>query len=298
MRIVLFGDIHLYDLKLMPWHLLSKRILGQTNLWINRRGRFDPALVEAMVEQIIDIDPQQIICPGDLTTTATHAEFRMARRALGDLFHRYPVFIVPGNHDRYTFKASRARRFEQYFGEYSPDHYPHLRTLADGLHLIAIDACRPNLLLDRGKVGRPQLADVKQMLQAIPAGEHVIVVCHYTPGVPPQRHEGRSHNLVDQDELVRTLAEADRDILYVHGHVHRPWCWRLDEAPKVVAINAGSPTHTGRTMPHGQGFWQLDFDSTQPQPWRLTHHRMHFPGQWHTTPIALPSVGGRGIDPA
>lgn len=295
-RIVLFGDVHLYRLRLAPWHLLSKRILGQTNLWLNRRSHFDPSLLQSMVERIIDIDPHQVLCPGDLTTTATHQEFILACGALADIAQRYPLFIVPGNHDRYTFTASRTKRFEQYFGQHTADRYPYARQLAEGLHLIAIDSCKPNLLLDRGRIGDSQRTDLMRRLGEIPPDHHVLLLCHYTPGVPGAIRETWSHRLIDERALVQSLAQSGRKILFVHGHVHRPWCWRLEDATHVVAINAGSPTRTSKTMPRGQGFWQLDFELARSPCWTLTHHRLHAPGQWLATPIAWPTQPGQLSD--
>jgi len=280
-----------------PWHLLSKRILGQTNLVLNRRNRFNLALVDRLVSRIESVDPDQIICPGDLTTTALHAEFRMARRAFGDLMEKYPTFITPGNHDRYTFTAARLRRFEHYFNEQSATRWPHHRKLSDQLHLIGIDGTRPNLLLDRGEMGRQQLGDLKAMLADLPRESHVLMVTHYTVGVPELHgEEGWSHRLIDEKALVNALRESERRVLLVHGHVHRPWMWRLNDAPNVVAINAGSPTHVGPVMPQGQGLWELQFDGAQSdQPWRVTHHMPGPTGSWAEQTLVWPEQAGQSV---
>jgi 3',5'-cyclic AMP phosphodiesterase CpdA len=297
MRIALFGDIHLYRLALHPWHLLSKRVLGQINLWLSRRTRFDRALAESLVEQVDAIDPDLVICPGDLTTTALHSEFRLARRVLGDLLQRRRTFVIPGNHDRYTFTASRRRRFEQYFAAHTADRWPHHEPIARRLHLMAIDATRPNLLLDRGRVGDAQRSALAHALDRVDRDDHILMLCHYTLGAPPdQPAEGRAHRLIDQTRLLTVLRESGRAVLFVHGHVHRPWCWRPDDAPGVVALNAGSPTHVDRTFPTGQGFWQLDFDADRGStPWRLIHRRPTPDGSWADRPIDWPTAPGQSI---
>ncbi len=297
-RIALFGDIHLYRLRVWPWHLLSKRVLGQANLWLSRRNRFDMSLAGEAVHRLETIDPDLIVCPGDLTTTALHGEFRLARRALGELLDKYPAFITPGNHDRYTFTATHTRRFERYFGEHTADRYPHHRKLAEGLHLIAIDGCRPNLLLDRGHVGASQRSDLAERLAALDPSDQVLMVCHYTLGVPAGHGaEGWTHKLVDEAALLAVLAESGRSILLVHGHVHRPWCWRVQSAPNVVAINAGSPTHVSEELPRGQGVWTLQFHGeVVEQPWSVAHHVPTEAGGWHTVDVAWPRSAGQRVD--
>jgi len=296
MRIVLLGDVHLYRLAVAPWHLLSKRVLGQVNLWVNRRNRFDTALVERIIARIETLEPDVLLCPGDLTTTALHSEFRLARRWFGDLFSRFPTLVIPGNHDRYTFTVARTRRFERYFGEWSPDQYPHHTTFDGQLHVIALDATQPNLLLDPGRIGEAQRTALAHQLAALPDGGRAIVMCHYTLGAPPNdRGEPRHHALVDESELRHVLRAANRTITFVHGHVHRPWCWRPTDAPNVVAINTGSPTHIGHAYPRGQGIWTLDTaDQTADpdQPWRARRHVLDASGEWGAVTVDWPTEAG------
>ncbi|NBC95824.1 MAG: hypothetical protein GVY27_05665, partial [Deinococcus-Thermus bacterium] len=274
-----------------PWHLLSKRLLGQVNLWVHRRSRFDMSLVERIIGRIEALEPDLLLCPGDVTTTALHAEFGLARWWFGELFGRLPTLVIPGNHDRYTFTAARTRRFERYFGAWAPDQYPHRATFDGPLHVIAIDATQPNLLLDPGRVGRTQRAALAREIAAVPAAGRVIVMCHYTLGVPPHdRAEPRHHALVDESALRRVLRDADRPITFVHGHVHRPWCWRPAEAPNVVAINTGSPTHLSPTFPAGQGLWTLDTedDPDAAHGWDVRRHVPDPRGQWTELTVPWP----------
>lgn len=321
MRIALFGDIHLFSLALAPWHMFSKRVLGQTNLWLNRRTRFHVHLLEQMCERIETIGPDLVLSPGDLTTTALHSEFRLARGAISDVLERQQFFVVPGNHDRYTFKADREKRFEQYFGEFTTTDWPIRRTLAEGVELIGVDASRPNLIFDRGQIGDQQMARLDRMLSELPAGSRVLMLCHYTLGAPPgYKRESRMHNLIEQMPLRRMLADAGHPTLYLHGHVHRPWCWRVADCPNVLAVNAGSPTHVDATYPHGQGIWQIDLPEGAapeadppannsreagdadgdpgpgPGPWRLTHHLPLSDTNWQATPITPPRRPGTAVE--
>lgn len=269
--------------------MLSKRVLGQTNLWLNRRKRFSRQLVQQVTERIESIAPDRVLCPGDLTTTATHAEFRMVRHELADTFARFPTFITPGNHDRYTFAAARHRRFEQYFADQSARQWPVHRSLSDTVDLIAIDTARPNRLFDKGRVGQSQREAMKRLIDEVPDDHHLIVMGHYTIGTPPGfKPEKRHHALIDEAELVEALAAAARPMFYLHGHVHKPWCWRHPVANNVTVINAGSPTHVDRHYPQGQGIWLIEFGKTVSVTW----HALTAVEQWTAQPIVLPTKPG------
>lgn len=97
MRIVLLGDIHHYRLMVPPWQLLGKRLLGQANLWLNRRHSFDPSLLNPVIDRIADVAPDLILLSGDLTTTALRTEFADIAEQLAPLTDRFQTVIVPGN---------------------------------------------------------------------------------------------------------------------------------------------------------------------------------------------------------
>lgn len=292
MRIAIFGDIHLYALRVKPWDLLSKRALGQTNLWLNRRKRFDPSRVEPMVERIEAMKPDLVLSPGDFTTTALPREFEMAEAALGPFLRRHQALVIPGNHDRYTFRASRAHRFERWFADHTPPGYPH-HDDHRGLHVVALNAARPNRLFDRGEVGDRQMRALAGLLRHIPGGEPVLVLCHYTLGPPPGGpDESPRHRMVDEGQLLDILKLADRPLVYVHGHVHRPWLFQPKAAPNVLVLNAGSPTHLSHDEPLGQGFWTLDWSADQPLPRAIQRHVPLSETEWQSRSIHAPSAPG------
>src|SRR5271166_3623851 len=114
-RLIHVSDIHFWQYALNPLQLFSKRLLGMASLLVRRARRFRLERVQQVVEQVLSLEPDHILITGDLTTTALPAEFRAARRALSRwLDEPGKVTIVPGNHDRYTVRAHRDRRFEQF----------------------------------------------------------------------------------------------------------------------------------------------------------------------------------------
>jgi len=124
MRLALIGDIHYYRLAVAPWQLFGKRLLGQANLWLNRRHRFNRSLLKPVLEQAESIQPDMVLMSGDLTTTALAGEFADVAAALNPLAKRIPMVAVPGNHDRYTFSAARHRVMEKALLTAVPQPFP------------------------------------------------------------------------------------------------------------------------------------------------------------------------------
>jgi 3',5'-cyclic AMP phosphodiesterase CpdA len=296
MRIVLIGDLHFYKLLLWPWQLIGKRLFGQMNLWFNRRFVFELGRMAALEQRILSLKPDLLLFSGDLTTTALDSEFRLVRQALNPLLKALPAVIVPGNHDRHSFSAARRKFLERHFPDHAPGSYPHHRQLSEGLHLIALDPTRPNILSDRGRLGPAQLSAVHDLLQTLPADAKLIVLCHYTLGMPPDLPpEAARHAMIDAEALKIILSTGGRPTLYLHGHVHTPFCWRLVERPEIVAVNAGAPLMHDHRWPDGQGFWEIQTGSDGLEPWTLMHHARDSAGQWQALAVPLPAEAGRAM---
>lgn len=292
MRIVLLGDIHVYALAVWPWEMLNKRLLGQLNLWFNRRKHFDLSRLPGMVERVASLEPDTILYSGDVSTTALPREFERFMQTVACPLDAFASFAVPGNHDRYTGGAMRGRYFEAALGDRTADDWPHVRKLAEGVTLVGLDPTRPTGFNATGELGTAQLDALRGRLNHIDPTDRVIVLCHYPIGTPPHvEAESSSHGLADCDRLVDTLADAPQRIVYLHGHIHRPWCWRLDgRADNVVAVNAGAPIMADRDHPAGQGFWEIECDAGDPLA--FTHHVPSPDGGWRADTIAVPDVPG------
>jgi len=113
-----------------------------------------------------------------------------------------------------------------------------------------------------------------------------------TIGTPAGVHEPKRHTLIDEGELIDVLAGADRPMFYVHGHVHKPWCYRHPTAPRVMVINAGSPTHIDRHFPNGQGIWTIESADNHPA---VMWHEMVEDHRWEARPIDLPTEPGDAV---
>jgi len=266
-RIALIGDLHLFSLWPMPWHMLSKRVLGQSNLWLNRRKVFRHHRLHELIRKAIDLKPDMVLCSGDLTTTALRSEFELARAALAPLAEAAPLVAVPGNHDKYTFHAARSKRMQRMLPEWVPDTFPHTRPINAGWDLLALDAAIPRVKDAVGRLGAVQLEAVGTLLKQRDPTRGLVVLCHYPCAVPPGIHEHDSHKLADAPVLRKLLEQHTRQgarVVYIHGHIHRPWYVQPATDPDApgptvpfTCINAGAPCMLDPDHPHGQGFGEL-----------------------------------------
>ncbi len=274
MRIALIGDIHLYRLKVPARRLIGKRLLGQSNLWLNRRFRFNHDMLEEVVERAAALNPDMILLTGDVTSTSLEGEFTDIVESLKPLADKFPITLVPGNHDRYTFRSARKKRIEKLLKDLMPPCFPHTQTLAGRWHLLALDSARPQIMLSRGAIGEEQMRGAEQFLQSLSPEDGVVVLCHYPPETPPGMPHSWAHDLADNQELRRILAECKARVLFMHGHVHRPWHWeqRNGHGRRMACLNAGAPCMTSAHYPSGQGFWQVDLHDNPTEDIRLIHH--------------------------
>ena len=287
MRIVVLGDLHFYQLAVWPWQLFSKRLLGQANLLLRRRRRFKPALWPKVRDQVITRAPDALLCSGDFTTTSLPGEFRTARTAWADLVDKvkpgFGSFVVPGNHDRYTYSSERNRVFEGAFGEWTSQTWPARWMLGDQTQVIGLDPTRPNPINASGEIGDAQLSKLRDCLNEIPENHRILVLCHYPIGTPEELpDEAPSHGLQDTQKLIDALAESERAITYIHGHIHWPWKWVPPSAPNVTALNAGAPMLISSQYPQGQGFLEIEIPEDGGEI-RFSRQVLNGEGDWQST---------------
>lgn len=173
-------------------------------------------------EHLAQLGISACLIGGDFTSTATPGEYAMGKAFVDSLArHGMRPYVMPGNHDVYTFESQRARRFESYFADYAPASYPHTAMLPGGTPLILVPTVCPNLLSSAGRITNAEVAAVRALIEAAPDGP-VLVAGHY-----PVLHRtagytsGKSRQLRNADALRKAMGETGRSILYLAGHVHR-----------------------------------------------------------------------------
>jgi 3',5'-cyclic AMP phosphodiesterase CpdA len=253
LRIVHLSDIHFWRYEFHPLRLLSKRLFGMASLVVRRARRFRLERVPELVEYVRHLNPDHILITGDVTTTALPAEFLHARAALAHwLEDPARVTIVPGNHDRYTLRAHRSRRFEQYLGAFSPGlPYPWLRLLDSETAILGLDPTRAGISA-RGKLPRAQLIRAQEVLEKAQGVTRLVIACHYPVAAPPEyQREFARKPMVNALEVARWLGTIGPH-LFCCGHVHAVWAYQPDSIPHQLSLNPGAPLlrdRTGRRLP-------------------------------------------------
>jgi 3',5'-cyclic AMP phosphodiesterase CpdA len=182
---------------------------------------FVPNLLERAITEINDLEPDIVICSGDLTTFGFKEEYALAKQYL-DRIDCEAVVVIPGNHDS---RNVGYLHFERIFG----DRFSVLRK--DGVTVVAVDSTEPDL--DHGQIGRGHYRWIEEQF-ALPADLRVFVLHHHLLPVPGT---GRERNVVyDAGDALECLQRAGVDLV-LSGHKHVPYAWKLEN---LFIVNAGT----------------------------------------------------------
>jgi hypothetical protein len=168
--------------------------------------------------------------------------------------------IIPGNHDRYTLYSHLSRRFERYFGEFSPQRsYPWLRRLDAETAILGLDPTRCGISAS-GELPRGQLARAREIVAAAGPIARLVVACHYPVAVPPRfAHEYAIKPLVNRSSLIAWLGTIGPHI-YCCGHVHAAWAFRPVALTGQLCLNAGAPLLHDKTGSRAPGFLEITLE--------------------------------------
>lgn len=239
MRIAHITDLHVEHPPGVA-EIFNKRLLGAVNLYLlGRAGHFAAAARSALVEAVVALAPDAVVCTGDLTATATDTEFRGARTLLEPLLSRFPFVTLSGNHDVYTGES--LGRFAEHFGAWSnggkfPFVWPR-----GAVDFVGVETCQPDWL-SRGRCGDGQLALLDTLLAA--STRPAVVMIHY-----PLRGRGgapygpSTRNLVDAAALEAVLGRHPRVVAVLHGHEHHGFRTQLPSGVPVLNPGASGYAH-------------------------------------------------------
>jgi 3',5'-cyclic AMP phosphodiesterase CpdA len=206
-------------------------------------GRINPAIAEALAEDIRRQPPTVLVASGDFTQRARRRQYEQAAEYLKRL--PTPQIVVPGNHDvplwdvvrRVFFPLNRYRRHisENLFPEFGDDE----------LFVLGVNTSR-SFTRTSGWLVEKQLEHICNRMNAAPAGVFKVLVTHH-PLIPPP---GRP----DSDVLLRGAWVLDRlescgiDLLLA-GHLHLAYhddvrSHHPSARRSVFSIQAGTATST------------------------------------------------------
>lgn len=288
MRVVHISDIHIWHYTWKPWRLFGKRAVGMVELATGRAKRFRLERIDAVIERVRALDADHILITGDVTTTALRSEYETAVAHLRPLLAQADrVTVVPGNHDRYTLRATRDRRFEAFFGNYMPAaQFPWLRPIGEGFVILGLDATRPHLTAS-GWIPPAQIAQAAELVKRLGA-DHVklIVACHYPVAAPAAYQHDLARKPLTNAGAVRDWLATIGPHIYCCGHVHAAWAFTPVELPEQLCINAGAPLLHDPTGLHPPGFVELVLEE------RTVSVAHHF---WNGTDWALAPLAQRSL---
>ena len=193
---------------------------------------FVPNLMNRVIVELNDLEPDVVICSGDLTNEGYRQEYKnwvaYAERI------RAPMYTVPGNHDA---RNVGYLHFEELVGprDWSTDVH--------GVRLVGVDSSEPDL--NEGQIGRERYGWIHEHFD-VPAELKVFVLHHHLLPIPGT---GRERNIVyDAGDAIECLQRAGVRLV-LSGHKHVPYVWRLEDLFVVNAGTVSSLRLRGNTRP-------------------------------------------------
>jgi len=233
-------------MSLSPAQLFSKACIGNANLLFNRGYAFNSEQAYELIPLFKEQKVTDVIISGDLTTTASHSEFKLARAYVDRLEKEgFRVYLIPGNHDHYTKKAFRQKRFYDYFQEsYTADssyslskHGITAKQVETGFWLILLDtALATSLPSANGLFSKKHESHLTSLLQTIPKNDRILCVNHF----PFSQHETPRRRLLRGESLEKMLRSFPQAKLYLHGHTHRRCVADLRANGLPIVLDSGS----------------------------------------------------------
>jgi 3',5'-cyclic AMP phosphodiesterase CpdA len=193
---------------------------------------FVPNLLHRVIEEVNELQPDAVICSGDLTTDGYRQEYQ-AWLSYAERIQA-PLHTIPGNHDSRNVGYVH---FEELFG----DRNSVLRV--GSVTVVAVDSTEPDL--DHGQIGRGRYGWIEDSFSE-PADLRVFVCHHHLLPVPGT---GRERNVIyDAGDAIECLQRAGVNLV-LSGHKHVPYAWRLEDLFIVNAGTVSSLRLRGKTRP-------------------------------------------------
>jgi 3',5'-cyclic AMP phosphodiesterase CpdA len=260
MRLAHLTDLHVERVPRLQ-ELGNKRLAGAINLYLlGRRGHFSVASQEAAVQAVLDAGVDGVLCTGDLTATATEAEFVAAAELLRPLTDRLPFVVIPGNHDRYTGES--LGRFERHFGRWAGSGDPPWVARLGGVDFVGVDVARAHWL-SSGEAPERELAALDALLGT--PGPAVVVLVHY----PLRDRRGEPYGpatraITNAAAIEAVLVRHPRVAAVLHGHEHHGYRTEIPGGARPIpSYNPGASGYAFLPKRHRTAHFNVyDIDET------------------------------------
>jgi 3',5'-cyclic AMP phosphodiesterase CpdA len=247
-RLAHASDLHATPVRLEHVReLMSKRLLGWLS-WATKRSRVHRAAVlQAMLEDLEQVDPDHIAVTGDLTNASSEREFAEALHWLEGFGSPQQVSVVPGNHDALV-AVPRSRSWDLWASYLGSDSdlqapFPTLR-VRDQVAIVGVCSAVPTApFLASGSVGGEQLERLEKLLGELADTSLCRVVLIHHPPVAGTVSLRRA--LRDAEAFRGVLRRTGADLV-LHGHGHRSVFQSLEgrDCP-IPVVGARSASYLG-----------------------------------------------------
>ena len=221
-------------------------------------GAHDPAARDALLAHLIEARPHLVIASGDITQSATDAEFAAARMFFDEL--PMEVFVIPGNHDLPGFDLTRfINPFARYKRHLIDVLDPELA--AGPVHIKGINTARrilPHWNWANGAVSAKQRRDIARAFVTATAPWRILVLHH--PLMSPKEFP-LDIIVFNAKELLKTIADQRIDIVLA-GHQHHAYIETRQETDHKTLFVSASTAMSTRIRRQPQGFNMLEFNDT------------------------------------
>ncbi len=267
MKILHFGDIHVWR-----WHPAldlhyPKRALGLVNLGLRRRFHFPPGYARRIAEEIARQDVDAVIFSGDMTTMSLESEFADAAALFEPIHAKWGerFFCIPGNHDRYTPRSVRLGLYERFFPYAAFGGEQTVRVVDDpaGFSFVGFDCSHPCRIRSNGTITPILEKELETAFQSCrERARPVLLVGHYPFAYPSDVEIAWQHKLLHPERLRRLVAEY-KPVAYFHGHKHIRWILRDGETPSTLCVNCGAAGMRSENESKQAGFVTLELDEAR-----------------------------------
>ncbi|MDN3507449.1 MAG: metallophosphoesterase [Simkaniaceae bacterium] len=238
MRIAHFSDIHFFHPYWGLSSLVTKRVIGNLNGLFNRGRKMHPNRAFSALDECEKLGVTHIMISGDLTTTASPAEYTLAQIFVEEIEERgMKAYLVPGNHDCYTRFDERDRTFFQYFP--ISDGSVYHEKLNKKWHLVGLDTTISTASTSaRGDFNEQREDELLTILAKIPQSDSIILMNHF----PLFAYEMLLRTMKGCERLQKIILEQKNIEFYLHGHAHRSTIADLRANGFPVVLDAGALT--------------------------------------------------------
>ena len=245
MRLVHFSDPHFFACP-RDWRaLFDKRLFGAFNHCLLRRPLIDDSACERACQCIDSLQPDIVLCTGDLTCTGTPEEFSRAIARLEPLARQtaWEFFYLPGNHDAYVRDSACRAALVHALARLNrrPPATPKapMEVAYGRLRLFLLDAAtQTSPWKSSGELTESTRRQLGEWL-ARPRQEREkrISACHFPCLDATGRELGWRRRLNGSGEIAGALKNGSLDMALC-GHIHRPFC-RVEDCGSME-ISAGA----------------------------------------------------------